>query len=175
MRRALVFFGLMLGAVLSLGFVHTAVALGAGPKVACVPGQPGCTTPSPKPPTPTPAPTATPTPAPTPTPTPAAPLAQAATQAQLSALAAFEPAAPPAGSWKINESAVAGQWALVGFCNANSGWTGLFQVNSSGTWSKIVLGGGQMGASDLQAQVPSMPAATAQSLYSLAVSQDTGC
>jgi hypothetical protein len=108
------------------------------------------------------------------TPTPV-PTAQSATQAQLSAFMAFAPSPPPKGSWAINESAVAGPWALVGFCNDYSGMTGLLQLNSSGLWTVVVLGGGQLTVNDLEHYAPSMPAPTAQSLFRLASSQNHGC
>jgi hypothetical protein len=147
-------------------------------------GCPGGPTPTPIR-TPTPAPTATPTPVPTPTPTPVptptltpvptptpAPTAQAATAAQMATFLTFAPSAPPSGSWALHEYAVAGPWALVGFYNTYSGMTALFQQNSSGQWTLVELTGGQLTVTSLENLVPAMPASTAQSLYTLAASQD---
>lgn len=108
------------------------------------------------------------TPAPTPVPTPV-PTARPATSTELTAFAQF---APTNSGWSVDEDAVAGSYALVGFYNTESGVTAILQQNSSGQWVLLKRGGGQFIPDTMVRYAGGMSTALAQNLYNLAVSQD---
>lgn len=102
-----------------------------------------------------------------------APTARPATANEMRAFMALAPAPPPKGRWTIDEHAVAGSYALVGYYNEHAGLTALLQ-RKAGRWAIVKRTGGQLTPDALRRYAPAMPLATAQSLYKLAVSQDKG-
>jgi hypothetical protein len=85
---------------------------------------------------------------------------------------ALAPAKPRSGAWALDEYAVAGKWALVGYYNTHAGITALLQQNSPGRWTIVLRTGGQISAEALQRLEPLITSRTAQSLNDLVVSQD---
>jgi len=73
----------------------------------------------------------------------------------------------------MNEIAVAGSYAIVGFTNTNADVTALL-VNSNGTWQEIEEGGGQIVMESILLRVPTTPTAMAQGLETFAESQAGG-
>ena len=102
----------------------------------------------------------------------AVPTARAATSSEMAEFMQFAPSPPPTGSWRLDEAAVGGQWALVGFYNEYAGITALLQQDQPGNWSLIERGGGQITPAAMLLLVPNMPSSLATSMYKLAVSQD---
>ena len=102
----------------------------------------------------------------------AAPAARAATSSEIKLFAQFAPSPPPAPFiWVMNMYAVAGQYALVGFSNPNSGIMALLQ-NVSGHWTLIERTGGQITVQEMQDETHgAMSAVTAESLYKLTQKQ----
>lgn len=72
----------------------------------------------------------------------------------------------------MDEFAVAGPYALIGFYSENAGVTALVEQNASGTWVLLTRGGGQLNPEAMLTYAPNMPSADASNLYALAVSQD---
>lgn len=74
--------------------------------------------------------------------------------------------------WRINEWAIAGPWALIGYYNEYAGVTAFFHRDSGGRWILLERGGGQI-TPDVMLQLdPCMPPKVARALYALAASQD---
>ena len=71
----------------------------------------------------------------------------------------------------MNEYAVAGSYALVGYDNTDVGITQLLRRRGA-RWFLVVGGGGQIQAETILRYVPSMPPAVAKSLERFAESQD---
>ena len=100
-----------------------------------------------------------------------------ATAAERAVFRTFEPPVGVIGGkpepWVMNEYAVAGPYALIGFSNTHAGITA-FLVKKAGVWHLLMRGGGQILWGDMVRLAPEMPIATAKSLEKLAESQDTG-
>lgn len=95
-----------------------------------------------------------------------APTARPATSAEQATFAKFART-----GWKMDMYAVAGNYALVGYYNAHGGMTGLLS-DQNGTWTKIVISGGQLLPSDIVNYIPAISLSEATSLYNLGISQD---
>jgi hypothetical protein len=95
------------------------------------------------------------------------PVAAACTSAQSSAFSYWALAAAT-----LDECAVAGPYALLGFAYNDTGETVLLQQNASGQWTLVVRTGGQLIPDTMVESLPSLPADTAQSLYSVVTSQN---
>lgn len=85
--------------------------------------------------------------------------------------ATFVHFAPTPKGWKVDECAIDGNYALVGFYNANSGVTGLFRKIRPRIWRRMSMGGGQITPTNLLTLVPNMKPAAAQNLYDVAARQ----
>lgn len=96
--------------------------------------------------------------------------ARAATTEELRIFRRFAPSSRL--GWKINEWAVAGPWALIGYYNEYAGVTAFFRRNAAGNWIMLGRGGGQIMADTMMRYDPCMSAKVADALYALAASQD---
>jgi hypothetical protein len=96
----------------------------------------------------------------------AAPIARPATSSEISKFKSFA----PSSSWKLDEYAVAGNYALIGYYHNNADVTELLFLNGK-VWTRVIITGGQIETSLMQQLIPAMPLSTAQSLYNLAAQQ----
>ncbi len=105
-----------------------------------------------------------------------APTARPATAAEKKAFFAFAPPAGPTkgAQWRIDGAAVAGPYALVGFCNEESGVMALL-VKKHGAWTKRIRGGGFFDRNAIRHDDPMIAPKTAKQLETVYRSLDRGC
>ncbi|MEO9263583.1 MAG: hypothetical protein ABI282_05780 [Candidatus Baltobacteraceae bacterium] len=84
----------------------------------------------------------------------------------------FQKFAPARSGWKINEYAVAGRYAVVGFYCSNGGVTALLVRETAGNWVLVTRGGAQITPDFMVRAIPAMEISVAQRLYDLVMSQD---